>query len=315
MIKLLKSVRHFVHNCYDFGLSAINTAYYWMTPKNRKLVVNGFFKKILGHISKNNLGDDLNFYILNKITAKKIFSAQHLLIKTENILFIGSILQKYITPKSIVWGAGTISGNQIPERKPKEIRAVRGPLTRNWLLKNGIKCPRVYGDPGLLLPLVYRSTSNKKYKYGVIPHYVDWNLENIQYLIKILDGNYTLINMFDYPSVELLVDSINQCEFIISSSLHGLIISDAYRIPNIWVEFSNNVAGDGFKFQDYFHSVNRIVDKALRINPNIVIGDISTVFSMYRIPQIDIVPLLENAPFNVNQELLKNAKDYYDVSK
>lgn len=167
MIKFLKSARHFVHNCCTFCLSAVNTAYYLVTPQKRKLVVNGYFRKILGYVYKNNLGDDLNFYILNKLSEKKIFSAQNLLIKTENILFIGSILQKYITRDSIVWGAGTISANYIPDTKPKEIRAVRGPLTRSWLLKNGIKCPHIYGDPALLLPLIHKSKEKSNINMGL----------------------------------------------------------------------------------------------------------------------------------------------------
>lgn len=140
---------------------------------------------------------------------------------------------------------------------------------------------------------------------------MDWDLDNVKNLTKLLDGNYTLINMANYPSVETLIDILNECEFIISSSLHGIILSDAYRIPNIWVEFSDKVAGDGFKFQDYFHSVNRRVDKPLHIDSNIAIEDIQTGFLKYNSPQIDIVPLLENAPINVNQELLKTAKYYY----
>ena len=53
-----------------------------------------------------------------------------------------------------------------------------------------------------------------------------------------------------------VVDYICSCKIILSSSLHGLIISDAYKIPNIWLnEYSLNEGT--FKFKDYFQSQNR----------------------------------------------------------
>ena len=55
------------------------------------------------------------------------------------------------------------------------------------------------------------------------------------------------------------VKKLNEINFykIVSSSLHGLIVSDAYKIPNVWIQFYNNIRGDNTKFYDYFKSVNR----------------------------------------------------------
>ena len=53
-----------------------------------------------------------------------------------------------------------------------------------------------------------------------------------------------------------IIDEINSCQVIISSSLHGIITCHAYNIPCLWYKFSEKIVGDGIKFADYFSSVN-----------------------------------------------------------
>jgi pyruvyltransferase len=53
------------------------------------------------------------------------------------------------------------------------------------------------------------------------------------------------------------------CERIVSSSLHGLVIADAYGIPNAWLNSDGGAGGSRpgggeFKFYDYFASVNKL---------------------------------------------------------
>lgn len=60
-----------------------------------------------------------------------------------------------------VWGAGIISENSLLKEKPSKVYAVRGPLTRQRLIKEGIDCPEIYGDPALLIPYYYRPKVTK----------------------------------------------------------------------------------------------------------------------------------------------------------
>jgi len=132
------------------------------------------------------------------------------------------------------------------------IRAVRGPLSRDLVVSHGFDCPKVYGDPALVLPEIYQPEMKKKYKVGIIPHYTDLfqiHLHKRLYFPK----DVKLINILD--EVETVIDNVNRCEKIISTSLHGLILANAYGIPSRWIECSDGVLGDGFKFCDYLASV------------------------------------------------------------
>jgi pyruvyltransferase len=136
--------------------------------------------------------------------------------------------------------------------KPKKVFAVRGPMTRKLLLDQEIDCPEIYGDPALLFPRFYNPHIEKKYKVGIVPHYVDSKSNWIKSL------NSDEVKIIDICSdTHSFIDSIKECECIISSSLHGIIASDAYGIPNIWAKMSERVGGNGFKFRDYFASVGR----------------------------------------------------------
>ena len=48
------------------------------------------------------------------------------------------------------------------------------------------------------------------------------------------------------------ITEIAQSEMILSSSLHGLIIADAFRIPNKRIYFTEAPLGSGIKFDDYY---------------------------------------------------------------
>ena len=66
--------------------------------------------------------------------------------------------------------------------------------------------------------------------------------------------NYKVIDLHT-KEVKSVIDEITSCMRIVSSSLHGIIVAHAYGIPALWVQ-NNYVDTDGFKFYDYFSSVD-----------------------------------------------------------
>src|SRR5690606_4939611 len=133
-----------------------------------------------GYPHTKNFGDALNTPLVEFLSEKKVLPSKNIsrllfnFFDFENYAVIGSILQ-WAKENSIVWGAGFISEQLDTLYKPQAILAVRGPKTREIFKKRGIECPAVYGDPALLLPLLYYPEIQKQYKIGIIPHYVDQN--------------------------------------------------------------------------------------------------------------------------------------------
>jgi pyruvyltransferase len=236
----------------------------------------------------------LNFFSnSNKLTEEEVFSVKYP-HKDYKIYSTGSVML-YTKPNSIVWGTGCIAPNSIGQ-KPKKIYAVRGPLTREQLLNKGIDCPEVYGDPALLYPKIYHPKVEKKYKYGIIPHYIEYFTPQHNEIIKNLELKGVKIIDICSGNREF-INQLLEVEYVVSSSLHGLIAADAYGIPNAKVNISNRLHGGQFKFNDYFMSVGRDNDLGLQLTKNTTLTDIESLIYNKSITW-DSESLLKNSPWD-----------------
>ncbi|WP_347175246.1 polysaccharide pyruvyl transferase family protein [Polaribacter uvawellassae] len=202
---------------------------------------------------KENFGDLLSKYIVEKISNKKVIHVDPTNRWVRNLgikhyLAIGSIINK-ATKKSIVWGSGIIKKDQ--NIRESNFVAVRGPKTSKRIEELGYETTYIYGDPGILSNLFYRKEIKKKYKYGIIPHYVDYK----EIKKKYSKNNSTLVIDLMCSNVEDIFEKVKSCEFVFTTSLHGVIISHCFNIPALWIKFSDKLAGDNVKFYDYFESV------------------------------------------------------------
>lgn len=195
-----------------------------------------------------NFGDLLTPWLISKITGRDVAFSDR---STPHYVAIGSIIG-YVKPGAIVWGTGSFG----TEGKAKieanaEYLAVRGPLTRNKLRIHRIACPPVYGDPALLVPEFYWPRVEKEYELGIVLRHSEEGL-----LEKYKESGVKVIWLKN-DDVEQTIRDMLACKRILTSSLHGLILADAFKIPNAWM-VTGTPHGLEFKYFDYFLSVGKV---------------------------------------------------------
>jgi len=197
-------------------------------------------KLILAYIKGLILGS-YSINIFNKVL--KTF-----ILKGRYIISIGSIIG-WGSGKRIVWGSGVLFTN---ERIDNGLfLAVRGKYSQNRLKELGYPAPDIIGDPALLTPLVYHPTNiEKAYELGLILHHTQY-----EHFASFEEKHgIKVINVLN--EVETVINEINSCKNIMATSLHGIIVAQAYNIPALWYEYPKIFRiGEDIKFLDYFSSV------------------------------------------------------------
>jgi pyruvyltransferase len=205
-----------------------------------------------------NFGDNLCEPLVGEILGRAV---QHARVSTCDLAAMGSIVEMLVERRFrrimhgrldpiAVWGSGFLrAGGTVSVRQLRPI-AVRGPLTCARLGAPAVPL----GDPGLLATRLIHSPIGKTHRWGVVPHYTD---ANSPLLADLLDRcpNAILIPV-DAPPLETL-RLIASCEFIASSSLHGLVAADAYNIPNWRIALDGGLDGGDYKFTDYAEAIGR----------------------------------------------------------
>lgn len=214
-----------------------------------------------------NMGDVLNAMVIEELFGFRVKRHTYL---TGELSAIGSGLGQFtlhgnfafqllqrcfglLFPSVSIWGTGFICYKKEDTklyRKKIYFAAVRGLLSKNRVEKLiGHKLDIPMGDAGILSSFLIKAPIVKKYKVGIISHFKEQDDPIWEKLLSHYD-NSTYIDVCQHPSV--VIPQIAECEYIISSSLHGLIIADSFHIPNIHIVVTDKLLGDGFKFDDYY---------------------------------------------------------------
>lgn len=265
-----------------------------------------------------NMGDLLNKDMLEQLFGISVKA--DIIGKTGNMLAIGSGLKGllYSDEKTTrakqrlrkifhfspfyVWGTGFINYNIGKDKDLifRDVRflSLRGNLTKmriEKIIKKELDIPT--GDGGLLASLWLGNRPNIKYKTGIIPHFREKESPIVEELKKFYNDS-VIIDLADKPID--VVRNIASCETIISSSLHGLIISDSFHIPNKHVllyPYGEKMKGDGYKFADYYSSYG-LCDTPIEMNNKKLWPTFSEIQDLYQIDS-DIVEKKKKEIFSV----------------
>jgi pyruvyltransferase len=141
----------------------------------------------------------------------------------------------------------------------------------------------------------------KAYSLCLFPHYADAASQFVKRMLANQPNTHKLdirAPLFD------IMDELVQCEFVLSSTLHGIIFSDSYGIPNAHVSLSNRVQGGEHKFKDYFQSVKRPFESLNATNLDLANENKTSVefirksLEAYDPSQINLMPFWQSCPIH-----------------
>lgn len=153
--------------------------------------------------------------------------------------------------RPFIWGTGSIGPVRKEIKQHVRFVSVRGPLTQEVF-----KLPPMrYGDPGLLAPEILGDRPKRTDKVGLVIHWVQLERYWTDDMVPDVKG----VSVIDprNPDHIAVIREIASCRLIVSSSLHGLIVADAFGIPSIWLNPQGNHGFSRFKFYDYASSIGR----------------------------------------------------------
>jgi pyruvyltransferase len=193
-----------------------------------------------------NFGDQLSEVVVRKLLADHHISLDEEVREARNLFAIGSILH-FANNGDCVWGSGW--NGKVSEDEFKlhhlDVRAVRGPLTAEFLRKRHIAVPDVFGDPALLLPHLFPQKF-KRTEPAASPASAPIIIPNLNEL-DLVSGMENVVSPL--RGWNYVISSIVNASFVISSSLHGLIMANAFGVPAVYLRLSERE--NIFKYLDY----------------------------------------------------------------
>jgi len=232
--------------------------------------VNNFGDQLVGPIIKWLCGEDVA-WVGNKVEGK--------------LLCIGSEITRGVMRKNdVVWGYGGKYQKDMVVPEGVKILATRGKKTAALLKDTRVN---VFGDPALLIAKVHKAPERtEEYNIGIIPHFTD-----AKFFTHIKHKKAKLFNILD--DKWKIIEDMHKCKVILSTSLHGCIVAEAYGIPVVWIKPAKSIVGGlEFKWNDYFSGTGRPAQKPYQLPHPITLKDLGKAkFQTLPKPIIDTTKL------------------------
>jgi pyruvyltransferase len=190
------------------------------------------------HVGRPNFGDDLNPYLFSKLANRGVQLCRN--SNKKRFLGMGSILAR-TDARCKVLGSGLLDPKSPPTAAPISVVSLRGQSSAD---ATGWK-PAMLGDPAVLCETMFPQSRQTIHPFGFVPHHSE-----VEAARRATPRNWLLIDPCMHPL--RLIKALCTCERILSRSLHGLILADAYRVPNSWLAPTDEMHGGKFKFGDYY---------------------------------------------------------------
>jgi pyruvyltransferase len=214
----------------------------------------------------NNFGDLLGPLVVGRILAQHGIDP-NAARRNCTLFSVGSVLH-FAQDDDVIWGTG--ANGKMPVDmyafRSLDVRAVRGPLTRDFLRGRGIECPSTFGDPALLLarlaPELFGAVARDQHRITVVPNFNDFAaFAAFAAGPDVLDPRAPL---------DSCLRRIAGSRFVVGSSLHGIVIAESLGIP---ARVISSGAEHPFKYEDYYLGTGRIgVEAAGSVEEAIAMG-------------------------------------------
>lgn len=252
---------HFVHHAMVWAQDVTSMAQRQQQVHSGSKSLQHIVAQGIWYDRRPNFGDAVGPWLVAALTGKDVVNVRRTRetptkARGRATLLVGSIIQMLNRNNVDIWGSGLmreLSEEQVAAFSRLQnirVRAVRGELTAAELReKLGWEVPDIYGDPALLLPRHF-PVAARGHHIAVVPH-----LKHRAVMRDI--ANRTLILADVRGDLETVITQIASARACISTSLHGIIVAQAYGVPWVWLNVTDSpVDGRDFKFDDFFTTID-----------------------------------------------------------